>query len=339
MRAPLRGGRELYAIVPVRVLKRILLGVVATVAIAWGGLMAWAYWPSPEPGVPAASLATAEDKWVTVDGLRLRYREWGAAGADRPDILLLHGFGNSLQSFRDLAPALAGCCHVVAIDMPGYGLSDKPVEHDYHNGPQAQVLVAAARALGLRRVVYAGHSLGGAVALQAAVQDPDAGGLVLMNPGIVRTGVPKVVQLTLPPLPRMSAKLFGSRDFRGRFLRQSYVRPEIVTEQVIDEVMLGARTEDYLAGMTSLMTQYREGEEIALAPRVRVPTLIPWGDRDRNKPLSEADELQRLIPGSRLERFPDAGHYVHEEATAGVARAIEDWLRATRSADTDTQGA
>lgn len=343
-RAPLRGARGLYAIGRVRTLKRILLGLLATLALLWGAAMAWAYWPPAQPGVPAASLATAADKWVTVDGLRLRYREWGEAAADRPDILLIHGFGNSLQSFRDLAPALAGRCHVVAIDMPGYGLSDKPVDHDYHNGPQAQVLVAAARQLGLRRVVYAGHSLGGAVALQAAVRDPDAGGLVLMNPGIIRTGVPKIVQLTLPPLPRMSAKMFGDRGFRGSFLRKSYVRPDIVTEQVIDEVMLGARTDDYMAGMTSLMTQYREGEEIALAPQVKVPTLIPWGDRDRNKPLSEADELQRMIPGSRLVHFADAGHYVHEEATAGVARAIEAWLRDVMPASQtttapDTKGA
>lgn len=326
-RTPLRGAFGLYAIGRVRTLKRILLGLVATLTLLWGAAMAWAYWPPAEPGVPAAALATAADKWVAVDGLRLRYRGWGEAGADRPDILLIHGFGNSLQSFRDLAPALAACCHVVAIDMPGYGLSDKPVDHDYHNGPQALVMIAAAKRLGLRRVVYAGHSLGGAVALQAAVRDPDAGGLVLMNPGIIRTGVPKVVQLTLPPLPRMSAKMFGDRGFRGGFLRKSYVRPGIVTEQVMDDVMLGARTDDYLAGMTSLMKQYREGEEIALAPEVRVPTLIAWGDRDRNKPLSEADELRRMIPGSRLERFPDAGHYVHEEATTGVARAIEDWLR------------
>ena len=343
-RAPLRGARGLYAIGRVRTLKRILLGLLATLALLWGAAMVWAYWPPAQPGVPAATLATPADQWVSVDGLRLRYREWGEAAADRPDILLIHGFGNSLQSFRDLAPALAGCCHVVAIDMPGYGLSDKPVDHDYHNGPQAQVLVAAAKQLGLRRVVYAGHSLGGAVALQAAVRDPEAGGLVLMNPGIIRTGVPKIVQLTLPPLPRMSAKMFGDRGFRGAFLRKSYVRPEIVTEQVIDEVMLGARTDDYMTGMTRLMTQYREGEEIALAPQVKVPTLIPWGDRDRNKPLSEADELQRMIPGSRLVHFADAGHYVHEEATLGVARAIQDWLRDVRpvpqtTTPQDTQGA
>jgi len=124
----------------------------------------------------------------------------------------------------------------------------------------------------------------------------------------------------------MSAKMFASREFRGNFLKKSYVNPDIVTESVIDEVMLGARTEGYMAGMTSLMTQYREGEEIILARQVKVPTLIPWGDQDKNKPREEADELQSMISGSELVRFSNAGHYVHEEAAEGVANAIKAWL-------------
>ncbi|MCU0757666.1 MAG: alpha/beta hydrolase [Steroidobacteraceae bacterium] len=314
-------------------MKRVVGALLGLVVMTWLGLTAWAYWPG-EAEVPVARLASADDRFLAVDGLRLRYRAWGAAGEGRPDLLLIHGFANSLQSWRLLAPRLADCCHVVAIDMPGYGLSDKPVDFDYHNGPQAAVMVAAARALGLRRTIYVGHSLGGAIALQAVVRDPDAAGLVLLNPGILTTGVPKIVQVTLPPLPRMSAKLFGSREFRGNFLRTSYVDPSIVTPQVIDDLMLGARAEGYMAGMTSLMKQYAEGEEIALAARVRVPTLIPWGDQDRNKLRSEADDLQRLIPGSELVRFADAGHYVHEEAAAGVARAIEAWLPRTAAAGT-----
>ncbi|MFO1456885.1 MAG: alpha/beta hydrolase [Steroidobacteraceae bacterium] len=311
-----------------RILKRLLGALLALGVVGWVALAAWAYWPGA-PEIPIARLATPDDRFVEVDGLRLRYRSWGAAGEGRPELLLIHGFANSLQSFRLLAPRLAGCCHVVAIDLPGYGLSDKPVDFDYHNGPQAAVMVAAAHALGLRHPVYVGHSLGGAIALQAAVKDPQAAGLVLMNPGILSTGVPKIVQVTLPPLPRMSARIFASRDFRGNFLRKSYVDPSLVTEQVIDDVMLGARSQGYMAGMTSLMKQYAEGEEIALAPRVHVPTLIPWGDQDRNKPRSEADALQRLIPGAQLVRFGNAGHYVHEEAAAGVAAAIEAWLPVT----------
>ncbi|MBM4233877.1 MAG: alpha/beta hydrolase [Gammaproteobacteria bacterium] len=311
-----------------RFLKRLGLSVLVLVLLLWGGLMAWAYWPM-RTEVSVTLLATAEDRFVMVDGVRLRYREWSEASADRPAVLLIHGFGNSLQSFRELAPRLADCCHVIAIDMPGYGLSDKPVDFDYHNGPQAKVLITAAKEIGLKRVIYVGHSLGGAVALQAAVLDPNARGLVLLNPGIIRTGVPKIVQVTLPPLPRMSAKIFASRDFRSNFLKQSYVDPSIVTEKVMDDIMLGTRTEGYIAGMTSLMKQYREGEEIALASQVKVPTLIPWGDQDKNKPLSEADELQAMIPGSRLVHFANAGHYVHEEAADGVAQTIKLWLQET----------
>lgn len=309
-----------------RILRSVLLGVVALAAVLWLALMAYAYWPG-EAEIPVAQLATTDDRFVEVDGIRLRYRKWGKAGPDRPALVLIHGFANSLQSFRLLAPRLAGCCLVVALDLPGYGLSDKPVDHDYHNGPQAQVVVRATRTLGIDRPIYAGHSLGGAIALQAAVRDAQARGLILMNPGILSTGVPKIVQVTLPPLPRLSAKMFASREFRGDFLRKSYVDPSIVTEQVIDDVMLAARSEGYMDGMTSLMKQYAEGEEILLAARVRVPVLIAWGDMDRNKPLSEADALQSLLPGSRLVRFATAGHYVHEEAADGVAGAIRDWLR------------
>ena len=310
-------------------IKRLVGGLLGLVVVVWIALSAWAYWPG-DAEVPVAQLATDADCFVVVDGVKLRYRSWGEAGAGRPDLLLIHGFANSLQSFRLLAPRLADCCHVVAIDLPGYGLSDKPVEFDYHNGPQADVMVAAAKALGLHRTVYVGHSLGGAIALQAAVRDPDAAGLVLMNPGILTTGVPKIVQLTVPPLPRMSAKLFGSRSFRGDFLGKSYVDPSLVTPAVIDDVMLGARSEGYMAGMTSLMKQYSEGEEIAMAARLRVPTLIAWGDQDRNKLRSEADDLQGLIAGSELVRFAGSGHYVHEEAAEGVAGAIEGWLARTR---------
>lgn len=308
-----------------KILKRLALGLLTIVAVIWIGLTAWAYWPG-EPELPVTQLARPDDRFVEVDGLRLRYREWGTKTADRPSLLMIHGFGNSLQSFRELAPRLADCCHVVAIDMVGYGLSDKPVDYDYHNGPQASMLIKAARKLGLERVIYVGHSLGGAVALHAAVQDSSARGLVLLNPGIIRTGVPKIVQVTLPPLPRMSAKMFASREFRGNFLKQSYVDPNIVTDAVIDDVMLGSRSEGYMTGMTSLMKQYREGEEIVLSSQVTVPTLIPWGDRDKNKPLEEADQLQSMIRGSKLVHFANAGHYVHEEAAEGVAQAIKEWL-------------
>lgn len=304
-----------------RILRKLLIGLVAFAAFAYVALFAYAYWPG-EPEVPVSQLAKPGDRFVRVNDVDLRYRTYGTPGPGKPDVLLIHGFANTLQSWRSVAPLLAADCHIVAVDMPGYGLSDKPVEFDYHNGPQATIMVAAAEALGLERPIYVGHSLGGAIALRAANEDPEASGLVLMNPGLLTTGVPKIVQLTLPPLPRLSARQFGSRDFRSNFLARSYVNPQILTAEVLDDVMIASRSEGYMAGMTSLMKQYSEGEELPMLGQVRVPTLIVWGNADRNKLLSEADDLQASIPGAELVRFEGAGHYVHEEAPEGVAAAM-----------------
>ena len=130
--------------------------------------------------------------------------------------------------------------------------------------------------------------------------------------------------------------MFASRDFAATPLRKSHVDPSLVTEQVIDDVMLGARSQGYMAGMTSLMKQYAEGREIVLAPQVHVPTLIPWGDQGPQQAArSEADALQRLIlvPG-----WCDSATPYHDACTrkpaAEVAAAIEAWLPVTVSGRT-----
>jgi pimeloyl-ACP methyl ester carboxylesterase len=306
-----------------KLLRRLLIGLSGLLLLAWLGLVAWAYWPTGSEEVPARALASPDDRFVMADGLQLRYRTWGEPGADRPTIVLVHGFGNSLQSYRLLAPRLAEGYHVVALDLPGFGLSAKPVDHDYGNAGQARVVGAFIRALGLEQVVIAGHSLGGAVALHVAVSEPGISGLVLMNPGIITTGVPAFTQYLFFPFQRINAKLFGDRAFRSRAIRGSFVDPSIITEDVMDELMLAARSEGYLAGTTSLMGQYTPpGSEIPLLAQVRVPVLIVWGGQDRSKPAGEFEQLRELLPGSTAVLIPQAGHYVHEEAAAEAAAGM-----------------
>jgi pimeloyl-ACP methyl ester carboxylesterase len=304
-----------------RILRGILLGVAGLLALAWVGLVTYAYWPGAAE-IPARQLAGADDRFVDVNGLAIRYRAYGEPAAGKPDLILLHGFANSLQSFRLLAPRLADSYRVVAMDMPGFGLSAKPVEHDYHNGAQARVVMDFATALGMQRYIVGGHSLGGTIALHVAVTDPRVSGLVLMNPGIITTGVPPITQYLFFPLPRVMARIFGTREFRERFLRQSFVNQGIVTEQVMEDMMLAPRSEGYLDGMTSLMGQYVEGEELALLAQVRVPTLIVWGMQDKSKKPTELDELLAMLPGAVAVRVQKSGHYVHEEQPQQVATAM-----------------
>ncbi len=307
-----------------KILKRIFGSVVILLLLIWAALVIYAYWPTDLEEVPARELASDQDRFATVENLKLRYREFGETSPDTVSVLLIHGFGNSLQSFRELAPRLAKDYHVISVDMPGFGLSDKPATWDYKNPAQARMMRSLIRELGLEKVVVGGHSLGGAIAMRVAIDVPEVVGLVLMNPGIINTGVPKIAEYYFFPLPRLSAKQFGKRDFRENFLKTSYVKPEIITDQVMDDLMLTVRSEGYLTGMTSMMGQYVAASEGPLLGQVNVPTLIAWGVQDRRK--NEA-ELKALVDGLsdttvKVLRVENAGHYVHEEGADEVAAGM-----------------
>ena len=98
--------------------------------IVYGGLVIYAYLPFGE-NIPIAQLAKPEDRFIEVDGMQLRYREWGVQQPDKPSLVFIHGFANSQQSFGRIAPYLEKDYHVIALDLPGFGLSAKPVDHDY----------------------------------------------------------------------------------------------------------------------------------------------------------------------------------------------------------------
>lgn len=320
-----------------RWIKRLLAGLVGLLAALWFGVTVYAYWPSGMKEVPAASLATPEDRFVMVDGVAIRYRTWGTPARDKPTALLIHGFANSLQSFRRLAPLLTSKYFVVAYDMPGFGLSDKPAPFDYQNAHQAQIGSHLVKALGLTNVVVGGHSLGGAIALRVALESPEVVGLVVMNPGIISSGVPAIAKYLVFPFPRLQAKIFGDEKFRGKFLRQSFINQSLVTDAVVKDLSRTSHTEGYLQGMTSMMGQYNEPGEVAMLPQLTLPSLIVWGMLDKNKPKGEFESLRAQLPFNTAVKVSTSGHYVQEEApveTAVAMNTFADRLRALPGAAT-----
>jgi pimeloyl-ACP methyl ester carboxylesterase len=307
-------------------LKRLLGGLLGLLVVLWIGLTAYAYWPTGIEEVPAVNLAGPADLFVNVEGLNIRYQTWGTPAPGKPTALLLHGFANSLQSFRLLAPLLTDRYYVVAYDMPGFGLSDKPAPFDYKNAHQAMIAAELITALGLKNVVVGGHSLGGAIALRVALESPAVIGLVVMNPGIITSGVPAIAKYLVFPFPRLQARIFGDPAFRSDFLRRSFINPAIVTADVVNDLSRTSRTEGYLSGMTSMMGQYSEPDEVPMLPGLRVPSLIVWGQRDRNKALSEFEELKAKLPLNTAVLVSTSGHYVQEEAPAETAAAMNAFV-------------
>ena len=287
--------------------------------VVYVGLIAYAYWPTGIDEVPATELAGPDDRFIAVDDLALRYQAFGARGPGKPNLVLIHGFGNSLQSFRLLAPLLANDFYVVTVDLPGFGLSSKPVDYEYYAANQAATVGKFIRALGLEQAVIGGHSLGGQLALRVAVTEPEINGLLLLNPGIISTGVPAITEFLPWPFPRLSAKQFGDRAFRETFLKNSFVDPSMVTEEMMDDLQRAVQSEGYMAGSTAMMNYYEAATEVALLPEVAVPTVIGWGQQDKNKGPAELQQLREGLQGEIVVEVADAGHYVHEEGAAEVA--------------------
>ena len=278
----------------------------------------------PEETISLRVLQTDSDQFFQHDGNRVRYQLLSELSVKKPNLILIHGFGNSLGTWESLAPKLSKAFNVYAIDMLGFGLSEKPVQYQYTNANQASVIQSFAEVMGFDSFIVGGHSLGGAIAMHAAMIDQKTQGLILFNPGIINTGVPefsKYLNLIFP-MSRISAKQFADRDFREGFLKRSYHDPSIVTNQVMDRVMLGSQTADYVSGMSSMLSKYYKSNEAELMSDVKLPTLIIFGIEDRNKSMDEALQLKNGFRNSRLEIIQDAGHYVHEESPDTVSKII-----------------
>lgn len=298
---------------------RLSLGLII---LGYAYLIVYAYLPVEE--IPNRTLATKEDLFIEIGGHDIRYREYPAPKESSPNLILIHGFGNNLNSWRSITPILSEVYNIYIFDLLGFGLSDKPIDYDYSNANQAETVSQLAAALNLDSFIVGGHSLGGAIAFHVAMNNQKTKGLILFNPGIINTGVPEFARYLnlIFPFARVSAKQFADRDFREEFLKRSYHDPSIVDEKVMDEIMLGARSEGYMTGTTSMLNKFYDANEAELMHRVNNPTLIVFGLEDRNKSMEEALQLKNGFRNSKLELIKDAGHYVHEESPIVVSESI-----------------
>ena len=304
----------------IKIIKNILFIFLTLFSVSYILLMVYAYLPYEE--IPINELAESEDRFIIIEENQMRYRVFGEQ--NNPNIVLIHGFGNSINTWRKIVPDLKQHYRVIALDLLGFGLSDKPVQYDYSNKNQARTISLFAEAIDLDQYIIGGHSLGGAIAVHVALNDLKTTGLVLFNPGIITTGVPEFSRYLnlIFPFARVTAKQFSKREFREQFLKNSFIDTSIVTDEVMDSIMLGTKTEGYMDGTTSMMSKFYVANEKELLPDIDIPTLIIFGQEDRTKSLEEAITLNQNIKGSKLALIEKVGHYVHEEAPFSVSKNI-----------------
>lgn len=265
--------------------------------------------------------------------LKLHYHEAGAGNG--PTIVLLHGGGPGASSWSNFSrniPVLARDFHVIAVDQPGYGQSDKPTEHPQYFVHSASALKDLLDTLEITgRVHLLGNSLGGGASVRFALDYPDrAGKLVLMGPGGLSTNL-------FAPDPTEGVRLLSkftyepTRENIEAFLRIMVFDQSLVTEELIDERFESAKQPESLAAMRAMgksfaSADFEKGMLWRDAYKLRQPTLLIWGREDRVNPLDGALVALKSIPRAQLHVFGGCGHWAQLEKFAEFNRLATDFL-------------
>jgi pimeloyl-ACP methyl ester carboxylesterase len=243
-------------------------------------------------------------------------------------VVLLHGFGSSLQTWDAWAQGLAATHRVVRIDLPGSGLSPPDPAHDYRDERSLQMLSALLDDLGLKRVSLVGHSMGGRIAWTFAAKFPErTDKLVLVAPdGFASFGFEYGKAMEVPATLGLMRHVLPKPLLRMN-LQAAYAQPESLSDAVTtryhDLILAPGARQAMLDRLAQTVLQ----EPGPLLRKIRAPTLLVWGEADAMIPVSNASDYLQAITGSRLVSWPNVGHLPQEEAVQLSLKAVAEFLR------------
>ena len=276
-------------------------------------------------------------RYVDLHGHRMAYRDEGSCEV----LLLLHGMAGSSESWGPVLTTLAKRYRVVAPDLLGHGLSDKP-RTDYSLGAFAAGLRDLLDALEISDATVVGHSLGGGVAMQFIYQHPEyCRRLILVSSGGLGPDVGLLLRMLSAPgaefvlpfvAPRPVVRLgnavrsgLGAVGFTSPRAAEMWKTYSSFTDRPTRQAFLRTLRSvvDYRGQSVSALNR--------LHVRCEVPTLLIWGDKDQIIPIEHGYEAQAARAGSRLEILAGVGHFPQVEAPAEVAETIATFI--AQSAD------
>ena len=279
---------------------------------------------------------------IVLHGHRVFYR---AAGSG-PVIVLVHGITSTSATWANVLPYLAERFTVIAPDLLGHGESAKP-RGDYSLGAYASGIRDLLMALGHERATFVGHSLGGGIAMQLAYQFPEhcerlvlvgSGGLGRDITALLRAASLPGSELVLPLL--VNDRFLGAGRMVGRLLGRVGLRVHTDLGEVLRghaSLSDGEARAAFIHTLRTIVDPW--GQRVDASDRLylaqAIPFLILWGERDPIIPVEHARAAHRLVPGSRLELFPNAGHFPHLDDPLRFVALLIDFMQTTEPADVD----
>ncbi|MDP9095289.1 MAG: alpha/beta fold hydrolase [Pseudomonadota bacterium] len=298
-------------------------GLLAVLVLI-GAALAWLYTPDKRRAGLEAVYATAPSIFLDLAGVRLHVRDTGPRGA--PAVVMLHGFGSSLQTWDAWAADMERDHRVIRYDLPGFGLTGQDTG-GYTDERGIAVLLALLDRLGVQRASVIGNSMGGRIAWRFAAAHPERmDRLVLISPdgfaGPDRAyGTTEAVPLAMRTLPYVLPS-FMLRPM----LEAAYVKSGTLTDAVYDRYRDMMLAPGVRRAIVDRMAQQSLLDPVPLLRSIEAPTLLLWGEGDRMIPFGNSADYLAALPHGELTGLPGVGHVPQEEApeTVRIVRAFLD---------------
>jgi len=288
--------------------------------------------PLNPTGVDPRTLASDGGQFVEVEGLDTYYVERGPD--DGQALLLVHGLGGSTFSWRENIGALAEAGYrTIALDRPGFGLTEKTLDFDVSAPSQADFLAAFMDARGIDHAVLVGHSAGGGIIAHFALKYPGrVDGLIFVDGALGHPSAPPLVGTLagFPPFTRwlqIAARIYLTPERYGDILSSAYADPALATEAVRAGYAKVLQTPNFDQALAALIRDSADNPvPLDRLSEIDMQALLIWGRADSWVPLANGEALADVLPKAELLVYDYVGHLPMEEAPEQFNTDVIAWL-------------
>lgn len=270
--------------------------------------------------------------FVSVDGARVHYQEFG--DPTKPALLLIHGYTASLYVWKTVAPMLADAgLRVLAIDLLGFGYSEKPSWFDYSIPSQARMIARFMNRLGVGRASILGSSYGGAVAATLALDYPERVEKLILVDTVCNDNLKNHPVLKLAAIPGLGeaitpfladSRIFQRYRMRGTLARANH---ELITDERVESILRPLTAADAHHSLLATSRNWHACRIEQDSHLIDQPTLIVWGEDDKVIPVDDGHKLHDSILNSRMVILKNCGHVPQEEQSEIFAKLVGDFCR------------
>jgi pimeloyl-ACP methyl ester carboxylesterase len=262
-----------------------------------------------------------------INDINVYYEFYPNKNSDKT-FVLLHGFLSSTFTFRHLIPLLKSEFQVLSVDLPPFGKSGKHHNFIYSYKNLAETVIKLTDYLGLKKMTFVGHSMGGQIVLNILHLMPEIAEkaiLICSSAYLKRSKLPLILSSYVPFFHLFVKYIFARKGVK-RNLQESLYNHTLINEEMINGYLQPFLQDEIFVALTR-MIRHREGDlPVELLNKIETPCLLIWGDHDKSIPVHHGEKLNKDLVNSELVVLKETGHAVPEERPFEIYQYIKSFL-------------